>query len=844
MMRSFWGIIPRYIIKNKKRIAFMGIGILLSVALIVSLSIIQESVTKTAYERMLEDSGGLYDISFFTRDYKTFKELEKDPLVEKISIAASIGTHKIPDSKVTVDIKAYDENITELLNFKLIDGRYPSKGNEIALEQWVLDGFSEKYKIGDTIKLSHSIEYRTLDGKQLPEEAESDFVLVGTFQHTANQLGSKNTAKAYITKEFLQDNLKNQNLEYSGYIMVKPKISVADASIQLALTSSYSKIFFSENITKTSTLQSLKSLSLIFKVLFIVIGVVASIIIFNVFNISISERTKEFGMLRAIGASPLRIKAIVLGEGITLGVIFIPLGIVLGSLAVKAVIMISSGYGDLSGFLDIPRGGAAAALAVGFLSIIMGVYFPAVKASRISPMEAISSNNNLNLKGRKIKSSLEGKGKLRKSFKFPANMAYLNINRNKKKFITTVISLSITIIMLSCANYLIGSADPIASFKKSFPGDFVLLSSGSSKDYGLTEKDIDKLSSIKGVEKISTERRLFSSVDVPGESITSKGMKYVEANSSKNPYLKELFDQKQYFFETTTLGYNAEELEKLKSGLIEGNIDVKKMKEKQLVIVAQNLNYKEYTNLKVGDKITINYPVYDEKGNSVRDSKEVFEVGAVVKEDAVKQLDATTSVMFIVSEEAIKNYLKLENYQQAAITLSKTANNEQVEKEIRDTMKLSRDLTIKSFKEELKAVKENNMKQSMILYSFIFIIAVVSIVNLVNIMYMNVMLRNKEIGMMRALGFGSDEVKTMIKYEGIFYGIAASLSGLILGVLLTYVIYIKGRGSFQTGMTWSFPALEAAIIFIATILITLIASILPSRKLFTSSIIEAIRGVE
>lgn len=844
MMRSFWGIIPRYIIKNKKRIAFMGIGIVLSVALIVSLSIIQESVSKTAYGRMLDDAGGLYDILFFTRDYGKFEELQKDPLVEKISIAADLGTHKIPDSKVTIDIKAYDENITEFLNFNLIEGRYPSKSNEIALEQWVLDGFPLKYKIGDTIRLPHTIEYRTPEGKQLPEQVESDFILVGVFQHTANQLGNKNTAKAYTTKEFLQNTLKNKNLEYSGYIMVKPKYSVSDAAIQLALSSGYSKIFFSENFTKTSTLQSLKSLTLIFKVLFIIIGVVASIIIFNVFNVSISERTKEFGMLRAIGASPLRIKGIVLGEGLTLGVFFIPIGIVMGSFAVRAVIMISSGYGDLRELLSIPRGGAIAAVAVGFLSIIMGVYFPAVKAARISPVEAISSNNNLDLKGRKIKSSLEGKGALQKRFKFPANMAYLNIDRNKKKFITTVTSLSITIIMLSCVNYLISSADPIAGFKKNFPGDFILLSSGSGKDYGLTEKDIDKLSCIKGVEKISTERRLFSPVDVPGESITSKGMKYVEASSSRSPHLKELFDQKQYSFETTTFGYNAEELEKLKAGVIEGKIDVKEMKEKQLVIVAQNINYKDYTNIKVGDKISISYPIYDEKGNSIRESKEIFEIGAVVIEDVVKQSNATTSVMFIVSEDVIKNYLKIENYQQAAITLSKYADYEQVENEIKDTVRLSRDLTIKSFKEELKAVKENNMRLSMILYSFIFIIALVSIVNLINIMYMNVMLRNKEIGMMRALGLSSDEVKKMIKYEGVFYGMASSITGIILGVILTFVIYIKGRGSFQTGMTWSFPALETAIIFISTIVITLIASILPSRKLFTSSIIEAIRGVE
>jgi len=267
-MRSFWGIIPRYIIKNKKRIVFMGIGIVLSVALIVSLSIIQESVIKTSYERMIDDAGGIYDISFFTRDYGKFEELKTDSAVEKISIVTSLGTHKIPKSKVTVDIKAYDVNITEFLNFKLIEGKYPEKGNEIALEQWVLDAFPQKYKIGDTIKLSHTIEYRSLEGKQLPEEIESDFILVGTFNHTANQFSNKNTAKAYITKEFLKNTLKNQKLEYEGYILVNPIGSVSDTTIQLAATTNYNKIFFSENYTKISTLQSLKVFSVIFKVLF------------------------------------------------------------------------------------------------------------------------------------------------------------------------------------------------------------------------------------------------------------------------------------------------------------------------------------------------------------------------------------------------------------------------------------------------------------------------------------------------------------------------------------------------------------------------------------------------
>jgi len=107
-------------------------------------------------------------------------------------------------------------------------------------------------------------------------------------------------------------------------------------------------------------------------------------------------------------------------------------------------------------------------------------------------------------------------------------------------------------------------------------------------------------------------------------------------------------------------------------------------------------------------------------------------------------------------------------------------------------------------------------------------------------MKMNVITRNKEIGMMRAIGLGEDEVKGMIRIEGLLYGLTSSITGSTLGSLLIYFIHKK----VVISTTWEFPIIEIVVIFIATIAITTLSSVLSSRKLFEASIIDSIRTVE
>jgi len=153
-MKSFWSLIPRSLSKNKKRVFFIAVGIMLSVSLIVSLSIMIETLKKMAYPIVIDATGGIHDATFYTSDKKALKLLENDPVIDKKTITLSLGVYKIPNSKYSLEISGCDTNISEFLNLKLLQGEYPQNNNEIVIEERILNSMPKKYQIGDKIKLS------------------------------------------------------------------------------------------------------------------------------------------------------------------------------------------------------------------------------------------------------------------------------------------------------------------------------------------------------------------------------------------------------------------------------------------------------------------------------------------------------------------------------------------------------------------------------------------------------------------------------------------------------------------------------------------------------------------
>ncbi len=105
-------------------------------------------------------------------------------------------------------------------------------------------------------------------------------------------------------------------------------------------------------------------------------------------------------------------------------------------------------------------------------------------------------------------------------------------------------------------------------------------------------------------------------------------------------------------------------------------------------------------------------------------------------------------------------------------------------------------------------------------------------------------MRKKEFGFLRAMGLSGKQVKKIIMWEGAIYGIVSSAISVLLTLGISAIITKNSELWLGQIISWHIPIGQMTIIIIITIIITLLSSILPSKILFKSSIVESIRDVE
>ena len=129
----------------------------------------------------------------------------------------------------------------------------------------------------------------------------------------------------------------------------------------------------------------------IFAVVFGLVALfVGAYIIVNTFRIIVTQRTREFGLLRAIGAQGKQIRTMILLEAAAVGFIASTLGILLGwLLALAGAAIVEAFSGDLLGAILLPLDAVLWGYGLGVAITVVAALLPAIHASNISPMEAL-----------------------------------------------------------------------------------------------------------------------------------------------------------------------------------------------------------------------------------------------------------------------------------------------------------------------------------------------------------------------------------------------------------------------------------------------------------------------
>ncbi|MBU3198444.1 FtsX-like permease family protein [Clostridium estertheticum] len=832
MITSYKQLTGKYLKKNKKRTVLTIIGIMLSVALISTIGLFFKGMQDAEIQDAI-NSGGSYHIAFQKTNEKLISKIVNNPKVSRFGFYTMSKEINIGD-KLNVNIITATDKALELFPFNAKVGRLPEKQNEVAMEKWVSSHIDKNAKVGGKIKVNNK-----------------EYTLVG----------------------ILEDNVQNQ-IEGNGIILSKNNnINKANAALLVEISSKTNlrtavnelKQLGDKNSVKENTylLQMLGAgdessrLGGLYITLAIIIGIVliATIaVIYNSFQISIVERIKQFGLLRAIGTTPRQIRKIVLREATILAAIAIPLGLICSLIAINGIILAFKLIGADSVIpikISISPMVLSISAAIGLVAIYLSALVPAYFAGRISPLNAISGRTSIT----KEKIKRRKNRVIQKIFGFEGALAAKNIKRNKKRYRITVFSIVISVVLfVTFKSFMDMSLNISSDLNESKNIHFSVVANG--KDTGKTIIDNKTENDVKQMESVNKVYRVYDSYSVDG--LINKNSEVKEIKDIGNVYQKTTLDGvEKTLIRSSIVIYDKDSLEASKKYLQSGKIDIEKLnKENGVILINKNVVYNQNTkknyygpiaDVKVGDEIVLQH---DENGgsksnktNTKFDKKKLKKVKimAILNSDPFNYRGSSDGLKIITIEKTGEELIGINDIKPTALNIVlKDIKSEEASKTgIENVTKSNSSLMVINNIDNNRKSKSTILMVKILLYGFVLVVSLIGSVNIVNTLTTNIILRKREFATLKSIGLTQKGLKKMIVLEGLLYGVVGAVYGSIVGTGISYLLF-KSMGDFRE-FGWMVPWQAIGIATAASLIIGYISVLSPLSRIKQSNLIESVR---
>ncbi|MGL4991249.1 MAG: ABC transporter permease, partial [Sarcina sp.] len=572
-MNSYKDITSKYLKENRGRTILTICGIILSISLITAIMLFLRGIHGMFLQKEIE-AGGNYHVCFSELSTEEYQKMTKSPGIEAFAMNKHIGTATFEKENFKINLSGLEvsKGGEDLLPFPILEGRYGENENEVAIGKNSI--LAMEKKIGDTVKLD-------IDGKI------KEYKIVGVIKESifydseGNKSGSLLISNPNIT-------LENSTVYFRGQIKGLRSIldNLAKMTTKEANENRYllSYLGASNNVSRNSAFFTMAA---------IIIGLViiaTVIVIRNSFYISIVSRIKEFGLLKAIGATSSQLKKMILKEAIIISGIAIPFGLFFGTVAIIAidkVLKYMAGETDflLNLVLNFDWWIYAIAIILGVVTTYISAFIPAREIKKITALEAIDSRTSIRKENLKIKRSKFAE----KFFGIRNIMAYRNIKRNKKRYIATILALTVAMtISIVFASYIKNMMSEVMSYGNDINTivDISIYENSSDKDKlkGL----YNRLNEIK-----ETEVYLVPDTFGGNEAILKKEQVKLDEKDKIGYYGNEVEELgEEYITDYPTLqGFNFEEniINLLNKNLIAGKIDKEYIKKNNGVILNNSI---------------------------------------------------------------------------------------------------------------------------------------------------------------------------------------------------------------------------------------------------------------
>ena len=852
-MRSFGSLAFRQVRARRLRSLLTTVGIVLGVAMILGVLLLTATIHRT-FNDLFDSVYGRTDlvVSGVGGDgvrHSTLAEVRRTRGVEMAEgVVFSIFTRvdrsgaASSDAAQQLNVAGESARAAELADARTVAGRRPDHGLEIDLQRSWAD--ANQIDLGDRVPLATPTGVKRLR-------------VVGLFEFsTGLDFGGQgfatmplNPARRVMDRPRVWDEV---DLVVSGG---EETISRVQDDLRHSLPKGVQVETPGEKSDDVeSQLQGFNAILYFFAAMALFVG---GFLIFNSFNMTVFQRTREIGMLRTLGAGRWTITGSVLREAALLGVLGASIGLGLGVVLALGLIELMRAFDFPVGKLSFTAFAPIAALATGLTTAVLGALYPARRAGRTSPIRAVLGTEGLRAKLR-TRRAVAGAALI------PLGLAgafWLGAADETTTIVAAAGMLGTLAIFFGIAMVAPFVIRPLVSalswpFRRLFPVEGRLAADAARSDPGRTAATATALmiglalvvavnslgsSFLKSISDefdrsfardLTVQPRGFA----PGEGVQQTIAKGLRNRLARIPEAKVVASERFLFTDDLPgprstkgsdgllLGFAPAQFEQVDETDIEGapREEVFAHMERGWVTIGQG--WADETGLGVGDPITLRGP------SGTRRTR----VAGVV--DTVVFAGQTVSMSLRTMRDAYGVTADSELALKATSAAARPALRDRVERIV------SRDypnLAVLS-NDELKSKVEDQVNQQFgIFYAIVGVAIFASLFGIVNTLTMSVIERTREIGVLRALGASRWQVRRSIADESLVIGLIGALLGIAVGTGLGYAL-LEGLSSGIPGVEYRPPLSTMVYVGLAGIVLGLVASILPARRAAGLDVIRAI----
>ena len=771
-MISYLGLIPQYEKIHRKNNRISVLCITLSVCLVMAIFSMADMAMRSQKNYFIKTNGeyhaALHDV-----------EAETAELVSaRVDVALSgwvyQGSTGMLSGKAVSFVGADEETMESLTEMDMTAGAYPSLPdeallNENAMEQWGLS-------IGDYVTVT------------VPDGSQKQYRITGTLADMGSMLKADICGMALSEEGFLAIADENAADGTTYRIQFKSGAHIQEAIKEIKSQFGLSDGQISENtallgLMGQSESNIMQALYLIAAILVFLVLIAGTVMISASFNTNVLERTQFYGLLRCLGASRKQVKHFVILQGLRQSAKGVPIGLLAGQIVTWAACLL---LGSISGdrFSEVPLfefsiAGILAGIVVGFLIVLLASLSPAKKASRVSPVTAISGGSQLAQNKRAANTKL---------FHVETGMGMFHALSGKKNLFLMTCSFAISIMLFLAFQVMVVFLDQGMPALAPWAGDVSVTAAA-----GLEPSVIGDIREIKGV------KRAFGRMEYSGLSVSSD----TESGTA------------------TLVSYEENQFKWAEEELNEGNAESVPGGTGEVLVT-----YREGMQWKAGDAVTLHTPLGE---------KQVRIAGILSSANASSEAGSLGYI--ICSEHLFTESIGMAGYTSVDIQLADSGSDETVSA-IRNLF--PPDSSIADKRLSNSESQSSYYTGAVFIYGFLLTIALITVFNIFNSMNASVAARTRQYGVMRSIGMGAGQLYRMIAAEAATYAVLGCVTGCVLGIPLNKMMFqFLIAGKWGTG--WQLPAASLLLIVVLCFGSAALAIRRPIRKIGKLSIVDTIK---